>query len=131
MTFMLVVSLATGSVGARGQKRKQRPGRDVSLTSHARESLSPEARELMELGSGVVCRERIKDPKGSVPIDDMQGRPSLPVRSPEAVAGAERAQRLLPIARGLVVASLRGLAKDYAFRNSKDGGARLQRAIAH
>jgi hypothetical protein len=61
----------------------------------------------------------------------MQARPSLPVRSPEAVAGAQRAQRLLPTARNLVVASLRQLAKDYGFRNSKSNQARLQRAIAH
>jgi hypothetical protein len=86
---------------------------------------------MMELASAVVCKERIKDPKGSVPIDDMQGRPSLPVRSPEAVAGAERAQRLLPTARRLVVVSLRQLAMDYSFRKSKDGAQRLQRAIAH
>lgn len=130
--FILVLSVATGSVGVYAQKRqKQRPGRDVSLTSHSREPLSPEAREMMELASAVVCKERIKDPKGSVPIDDMQGRPSLPVRSPEAVAGAERAQRLLPTARRLVVVSLRQLAMDYSFRKSKDGPQRLQRAIAH
>jgi hypothetical protein len=129
VTFLLVAGVATGSLGARAQDRKQR--RDVSLTSHSRESLSPEAREMMELASGIVCKERIKDPKGSVAIDDMQGRPSLPVRSPEAVAGAQRAQRLLPIAKGLVVVSLRRLAKDYSFSKSKDGEQRLRRAIAH
>jgi hypothetical protein len=59
----------------------------------------------------------------------MQARPSLPVRSPEAVAGAQRAQRLLPIARSLVVVSLRQLAKDYAFR-SQGNQSSLQRAIA-
>ena len=84
---------------------------------------------MVELANGVVCKERIKDPKGSVPIDEMQGRPSLPVRSPEAVAGAQRAQRLLPIAKSLAVDSLRRLARDYAFLNSKGGNPRLQRAI--
>jgi hypothetical protein len=130
--FFLIITLVSGSLDAATQKRKkQRPDRNVSLTSHSRDSLSPEAREMVELASGVVCKERIRDPKGSVPIDDMQGRPSLPVRSPEAVAGAQRAQRLLPIAKALVVVSLRRLAKDYGFGNSKGNQARLQRAIAH
>jgi hypothetical protein len=84
---------------------------------------------MVDLASAVVCKERMRDPKGSVPIDDMQGRPSLPVRSPEAIAGAKRAQRLLPIARGVVVTSLRQLAKDYGFRNPKGYDPRLQRAI--
>jgi hypothetical protein len=83
----------------------------------------------MELASVVVCKERIGDPKGSVPIDDMQGRPSLPVQSPEAVAGAQRAQRLLPIARELVVVSLQQLARDYNLNGSKGRSSKIQRAI--
>lgn len=132
VTFVLLVTLGSGSFGARGQNRqKQRAQRNISLTSHSRDSLSPEAREMVELASGIVCKERMTDPKGSVPIDDMQGRPSLPVRSPEAVAGAQRAQRLLPIAKALVVASLRQLARDYGFRNPKGYNQSLRRAIAH
>ena len=46
----------------------------------------------------------------------MQARPSLPVQSPEARAGAERAQRLLPVAKSLVIKSLRQLATEYGFR---------------
>ena len=131
VTFSIIFPLASGSLGTLAQKtQKQKPHSNVSLTSHSRDSLSPEAREMVELASGVVCKERIKDPKGSVPIDDMQGRPSLPVQSPEAMAGAQRAQRLLPIARSFVVASLRRLAKEYGFRNSKGYDPRLQHAIA-
>jgi hypothetical protein len=127
VTCLFLVTLASSSFWARGQNRqKQRAQKNVSLTSHSRDSLSPEAREMVELASGIVCKERITDPKGSVPIDDMQGRPSLPVRSPEAVAGAQRAQRLLPVAKALVVVSLRQLARDYGF-----GNPRLRRAIAH
>jgi hypothetical protein len=58
----------------------------------------------------------------------MQARPSLPVRSPEAVAGAQRAERLLPNAKALVVVSVKQLAREYGF-SSRD--PRLQRAIAH
>ncbi len=86
---------------------------------------------MVELASNVVCRERVKDPKGSVPIDEMQGRPSLPVHSPEAIAGAQNAQRLLPTAKSLVIVSLKRLARDYGFGNPRTSNARLQRAIAH
>jgi hypothetical protein len=127
VTVVLIIALASISFGALAQKRRSRG--NVSLTSHSRDSLSPEAREMVDRASAVVCKERMGDPKGSVPIDDMQARPSLPVRSPEARAGAKRAQRLLPIARGVVVTSLRRLAKDYGFRSPKGYDPRLQRAI--
>jgi hypothetical protein len=135
VTVVILIAVGTSNFGVVGQKRQRRPRpvpqNDVPLTSHSRESLSPEAREMVELASAVVCKERIRDPKGSVPIDDMQGRPSLPVRSPEAVAGAQHAQRLLPTAKSLVIASLKKLVKDYGFGNPKTHDARLQRAIAH
>ena len=113
-----------------GQKRRKISKPDTQLQSHSKESLTPEAREMVELASGVVCKERIKDPKGSVPIDDMQARPSLPVRSPEAVAGAQRAQHLLPTAKALVVSSLKRIAREYQFGNQRRSDTRLQRAVA-
>jgi len=130
VAFVLIIAFASVSFVAFAQRPRPGSQRNVALTSHSRDSLTPEAREMMELASVVVCKERTKDPKGSVPIDDMQGRPSLPVRSPEAIAGAKRAQRLLPIARGLVVTSLKRLANDYGFRNPKGDDPRLQHAIA-
>jgi hypothetical protein len=127
----LIPLVLTGNFAAVAQKRRQpRPPEDVSLTSHSRDTLTPEAREMVELASGIVCKERMRDPKGSVPIDDMQGRPSLPVQSPEAVAGAQRAQRLLPTAKSLVIVSLRRLSREYGFSNQRSN-ARLRRAIAH
>jgi len=122
-----------GSFSAQNvQKKRSKPvvQKDVSFTSHSRDSLTPEGHEMVELASEIVCKERITDPKGSVPIDDMQKRPSLPVRSPEAVAGAQRAQRLLPVAKNLVVMSLKRLSTDY-LRRSRVSEQRLQRAIAH
>src|SRR6266508_3162834 len=131
VTLLIIVVLGGGDFGALAQKRaKQKPQRTTSLKSHSRDSLSPEARELVELASVAVCTERLSDPKASVPIDDMQARPSLPVQSPEAVVGAKRAQRLLPAAKGMVVLSLKRLARDYGFRNPQGYDARLQRAIA-
>lgn len=127
LSLAILIALASGSFDAIAQRGQDRSG---SHTSHSRDTLSPEAREMVELASVVVCKERIGDPKGSVPIDDMQGRPSLPVQSPEAVAGAQRAQRLLPISRDLVVVSLRQLARDYNLTGSKGYNLRIQRAIA-
>jgi hypothetical protein len=113
-----------------GNVSAQRTRRDRSQTSHTRSVLSPEARETIEIASGVVCKERLLDPKGSVPIDDMQARPSLPVQSPEAIEGAKRAQRLLPQTKLLVVASLRQLAKDYDLNRSRRDALRLNKALA-
>lgn len=95
--------------------------------SHSRPALSHAEREMIGQAIGVICTERKKDPKGSVPIDEMQARPSIPVRTQEAEVGAERAQRLLPMAKDLVIDSLRKLAKDYGFRESFN--ARVQRAV--
>jgi hypothetical protein len=95
--------------------------------SHSQPALSPVERELINQAIGVVCTERKTDPKGSVPIDEMQSRPSLPVRSPEAQAGAERAQRLLPLAKTLVIQSLRSLARTYKFGPRQE--ASIQKAI--
>jgi hypothetical protein len=122
----LVVALASGSFDALAQRRPDLSG---SRTSHSRDVLTPEAREMVELASAAVCKERVVDAKGSVPIDDMQGRPSLPVQSPEAVAGAQRALRLLPIARELVVVALRQLARDYKLAGPKGNNLRIERAI--
>ena len=135
VTVLVLIAVGTADFGVVGQRRQRQPKpvpqNDVPLTSHSRESLSPEAREMVERASAVVCRERLKDPQGSVPIDDMQGRPSLPVRRPEAIAGAQHAQRLLPTAKSLVIVSLRKLVKEYGFGNPKTYDARLRRAIAH
>ncbi|MEA2958680.1 MAG: hypothetical protein QOJ58_4195, partial [Alphaproteobacteria bacterium] len=109
------------------QRRTQRTG---ILTSHSRGRVSTEAREMVEVASETVCNERVRDPKGSVPIDDMQSRPSLPVDTPEAIAGAQRAQRLLPLAQRLVVASLRQLAREYNLTGTKGQDLKIQRAVA-
>ena len=110
-------------------QRKRSITKDSHTTSKP-EVMSPAARELVETAIGVICLERKKDPKGSVPIDDMQGRPSLPIYSPEAVAGAERARRLLPIVRGLVEDSIRQLSSEYKLNKTSAHKLNMQRAIA-
>jgi hypothetical protein len=81
--------------------------------SQPRETEPLEEINIVERAMGAVCLERARDPLGSVPIDVMQSRPSMPLNHPEAVAGHKRALRLLPTARELVVASLRDLANEY------------------
>jgi hypothetical protein len=58
----------------------------------------------------VICSERASDPLGSTPIDEMQTRDSLELNHPKAIMGTERARRLLPVAKELVIESLRQLA---------------------
>jgi hypothetical protein len=60
----------------------------------------------------------------------MQARPSLPVESAEAVAGARRAQRLLPLTKLLVAGALRQLTRDYNLNRSRRDTLRLNRALA-
>lgn len=98
--------------------------------SHGRATITPEARALLEEAMAVVCTQAKLDPKSSVAIDVMQSRPSLPVQHPEAQAGAERAQRLLPVAKALVVSSLRQLTVEYNFPKSPRFERRVRQAIA-
>src|SRR5258706_13804353 len=85
---------------------------------------------MVEVDGETVCNERVRDPRGSIPIDDMQARPSLPVDSPEAGAGGQRGQRLLPAARRLVIASIKQLSRDYNVSGTKGFDLKMQRAIA-
>src|SRR5215213_5990943 len=98
--------------------------------TRAHTSMTPEAKALLEDAIGVVCTQAKLDPQSSVAIDEMQARPSLPLHSPEARAGAERAQRLLPVAKELVVSSLQQLSTDYGLQKSRNFKSRLSQAIA-
>ena len=108
----------------------QHRARSGSHTSRPSETLTIEDRDVVERAIGVVCAERARDDKGSAPIDDMQKRPSLPLRAPEVVAGAQRAQRLLPVAKDLVIKSLRRLSNEYQVTGSTAYAKRISRAIA-
>lgn len=99
-------------------------------SSHGRPTMSPEARALLEEASAVVCTQAKLDPKSSVAIDEMQARPSLPVQHPDAQTGAQRAQKLLPIAKALVISSLRQLVVEYNLDKSRRFDRRIQQAIA-
>lgn len=101
-----------------------------SHTTRKPASMSPEAKALLEEAIGVVCTQAKLDPKSSIAIDEMQARPSLPLQSPEARAGAERAQRLLSLTKSLMIASLQQLANEYGLRKSPNFQLRIKQAIA-
>jgi len=92
--------------------------------------MSPETKSLIDNAIGIVCTQAKLDPQSSAAIDDMQARPSLPLQSPEAQAGAERAQRLLPTAKTLMINSLRQLVVEYGLDKSPRFDARLRLATA-
>ena len=92
--------------------------------------MSTEAKALVEEAIGVVCTQAKLDPQSSVAIDEMQARPSLPVHSPEARAGAERAQRLLPVAKMLVAKSIRQLATEHGLHKSRKFSVKINQAIS-
>jgi hypothetical protein len=85
----------------------------------SRSQIPPDEGDIVERAIGAACAERANDPLGSVPIDVMQARPSLPVNHPDAMAGARRAERLLPVAKALVVEALNQLAREYGIYRSR------------
>src|SRR4026209_2903597 len=119
--LLLMLVVISVSVGVFPQRKN---------SNHGRATMSPEERALVEEASGVVCTQAKMDPTRSHAIDEMQARPSLPVQHPDAQAGAQRAQKLLPIAKTLVISSLRQLVVEYNFHKSRRFEKRIQQAIA-
>jgi hypothetical protein len=107
---IVLASVVHFTISSRAQTRSTRSG---AHSATSREVFTPADRAMVERAIGVTCAERVRDPLGSMAIDEMQARPSLPVSNPEAVAGARRAERLLPVTRRLVANALVELAKDY------------------
>jgi hypothetical protein len=122
--FLLLCSCLT--FGAFAQTKPNKTG---SHTTRVRPTMSAESKALLDEAMGIVCTQAKLDPKSSVAIDEMQARPSLPVQSPEARAGAERAQRLLPVAKELVIKSLRQLAAEHGFQKSRRFESRIRQAV--
>lgn len=118
---VLICLLLSGSLAQR---------KSGSHTTRPRATMTPEARALLEEASAVVCTQAKLDPKSSVAIDEMQARPSLPVHHPDAQTGAQRAQKLLPTAKALVVSSLRQLVVEYKLQKSPRFQRRIRLAIA-
>lgn len=113
-----------------GFGQREKADRTGSHSARGRVGMSTEARALVEEAIGVICTEAKLDPHGSMAIDDMQARPSLPVHATEARAGAARAQRLLPLAKNLVISSLKQLVTDYRLQRNRQLSSKVQQGIA-
>ncbi|MGZ8846827.1 MAG: hypothetical protein ACXW3C_10215, partial [Pyrinomonadaceae bacterium] len=111
-SFILLIALLCLITGFGASTRSQTRQRGAHSTT-TKNAFTPADRRLVERAIGATCAERIRDPQGSMSIDEMQARPSLPISNPEAVAGARRAERLLPTTRTLVTKAIVQLAKDY------------------
>ena len=106
------------------------PQKSGSRSPRSHASISPETDALIDDAIGIVCTQAKLDPQSSVPIDDMQARPSLPLQSPEAQAGADRAQRLLPLAKNLMLTALRQVVVEYGLDKSPRFETRMRQATA-
>ena len=129
-TYKWIILLLLTSFCAPSIVLAQTEGKSGSHSTRPKGTISPEARALVEEAIGQVCSQAKLDPKASMAIDEMQARPSLPVQTPEAKIGAARAQRLLPLAKALVIASLQQLAKEYGLDRNRVLGVRIQQGIA-
>jgi hypothetical protein len=118
------------SVGLTQQQSKTAAGKAGSHSAPAHSGMSPALRSLVDQATNAICTEAKLDPFGSMAIDEMQARPSLPVNAPAARSGAERAQRLLPVAKGLVVTALQQLIVEYRLQKVPGIQQKMQAAAA-
>jgi hypothetical protein len=119
-------TLCFPAAGFGQQQKSEKPG---SHSTRGRAGMPPGARELVEEATTVVCSDAKLDPLSSMAIDEMQARPSLPVQAAEARSGATRAQRLLPIAKALVISSLKQLVIDYGLQNARGFDVKVAQGI--
>src|SRR4030095_13729134 len=126
---LLVCVTATLCLPSTGSGQTGKPEKTGSHSSRGLGGMSPGARALVEEPTGIVCTEAKIDPRSSLAIDEMQARPSLPVQTPEARAGAARAQRLLPLAKNLVITALKQLVIDYGLQNARGFDVKIEQGI--
>src|SRR5881394_905990 len=125
--IVVLISFTTGSFAQRSRPSKTGAH---SAAPAARDVFTAADRRLVEKAIGATCIERVRDPQGSTPIDEMQSRPSLPVNNPDALAGARRAERLLPSTRKFVMNAIVQLAKEYDLYDAGISRARINGATA-
>lgn len=124
--FVLTLLALTINFASSAQKRS----RSGAHSSVPRDTFSAADRNTIEKAIGTACAERVRDPLGSTPIDEMQARPSLSASNPDAVAGARRADRLLPATRKLVANAIVELSKEYGLYDAPSYHARVDAASA-
>ncbi len=113
--LVLILAIFTSGFSVAGQKKTQpskRRARPAAKATQRAKAIERVDFQRIQQAMGVICAERASDPNGSDPIDQMQTRASLELNHPEALMGAQRAQRLLPVAKELVIEALRQLAAE-------------------
>ncbi|HEX7999805.1 MAG TPA: hypothetical protein VF528_15570 [Pyrinomonadaceae bacterium] len=123
LAFLLLAAFAPAVVRAQDTESPWKSG--TPPATQVRPRVVDEG-DIVERAIGAACTERASDPLGSVPIDVMQARPSLPLGHADAIAGARRADRLLPVAKNLVVAAIEQLAREYAIDEKRVRAAALR-----
>jgi hypothetical protein len=130
-SFILSLALLAGITQFTTTSSAQKPQRRNDAHSvPARDAFTPADRRTVERAVGATCTERIRDPFGSMPIDEMQARPSLPVTHPDAQAGLRRAERVLPTTKKLVANAIVQLARDYEVYGTVIARSRINSATA-
>lgn len=130
VAYFILCTLIVSAVYLTASSTAQTRRRNGAHSSTPRETFTAADRTMVERAVGTACSERIRDPFGSAPIDEMQSRASMPVSHPDAVAGARRAERLLPATKRLVANSIVRLAKEYDLYNSVTARARVNAATS-
>jgi len=130
LCLLSITILAQLTLAPQPFAQDRRTSKSGAHSSTPAETFTPADRRLVERAIGATCAERIRDPLGSMSIDEMQARPSLPVRNPDAVSGARRAERLLPTTRTLVVNAIVQLAKEYDLYGTAANRARINASTA-
>jgi hypothetical protein len=125
--FFVLTLLALAINFSAGAQTGKRSG---AHSASPRATFSAADRNTVEKAIGTACAERIRDPLGSSPIDEMQARPSLSASNPDAAAGARRADRLLPATRRLVANAIVELSKEYGLYDAPSYHARVNAATA-
>jgi hypothetical protein len=126
--FILALALLALALNfSAGAQHRKRSGAHSSLP---RDTFSAADRNTVEKAIATACTEQKRDPLGSTPIDEMQARPSLSASNPDAMAGAKRADRLLPVTRKLVANAIVQLSKDYGLYDAPASRARVNAASA-
>src|SRR5712664_2276000 len=76
-SFILSIALIASVLQFTTSSIAQTQQRSGAHSTSARDTLTASDRRLVERAIGATCAERIRDPLGSMPIDQMQARPSL------------------------------------------------------
>jgi hypothetical protein len=130
-SFILFIAILICTIQFTTTSSAQKPlRRNDAHSVPARDAFTPADRRTVERAIGATCTERIRDPFGSMPIDEMQARPSLPVAHPDAQAGLRRAERVLPTTKRLVASAIVQIAKQYQVYGTAIARSKINSATA-